>query len=89
MNFLRMSLVKKLQLTLLSLFTYLLKDVIILKVIFSSIYSTSLNLFELTLPYLVTSNILNNISRLILVMRHDLSIEANTNSSKSISPLLS
>ena len=89
MNFLRMSLVKKLQLTLVSLFTYLLKDVIILKVVFSSIYSTSLNLFEVTLPYLVTSNILNNISRLILVMRHDLSIEANTNSSKSISPLLS
>ena len=89
MNFLRMSLVKKLQLTLVSLFTYLLKDVIILKVIFSSICSTSLNLFELTLPYLVTSNILNNISRLILVMRDDLSIEANTNSSKSISPLLS
>lgn len=89
MNFLRMSLVKKLQLTLLSLFTYLLKDVIILNVIFSSIYNTSLNLFELTLPYLVTSNILNKISRLILVMREDLSIEANTNSSKSMSPLLS
>ena len=89
MNFLRISFVKKLQLILPSLFTCLLKDVIILKVIFSSNYNTSLKRLDVTLPYLVTSNILNNISRLILVMREDLSIEANTNSSKSISPLLS
>ena len=53
----------------------------------SSINKTSLNLLALTFPDLLESNNLKQISKLILFTNEFLSIVANRNSSRSISPL--
>ena len=70
-----------------SLASNLLKVVIMERTFDSSINKTSLNLLALTFPDLLESNNLKQISKLILFTNEFLSIVANRNSSRSISPL--